>query len=390
MSGSAEDALPTGCRASFRKAAASGGPDVAFFRAALVALAGHVREDLLVARQDVEEAAVVLDVLRRERAAADHQLPEERGVVGAQSRKDLDQGVPGRSTPRDDAEPAELEAVLERRFRERELLGQVRQHFVEERCIPSLDGVPLRVEDEQVSAEGGRHQVEVHLGDLAGSELGAGLHEHLQPEAEAVRVELVRRAGSRGLPEVVIEDAHQLLGGGERDDRSGVLETALLDELMQNRGLQALHHPGEIGRLEDPTDQIARGSRRQVSLGHGTSPHKIGSGAVPVKPYLLRCYELFFLGLPWAEVVEYSWVEEDVGLPAARRLSSSSSPSGERYPEAGGRSEDMIRKLSSGGYRLYSRKKDPKTGRRRNLGTFKTRAAALRHERAVQYFKRAG
>jgi len=50
----------------------------------------------------------------------------------------------------------------------------------------------------------------------------------------------------------------------------------------------------------------------------------------------------------------------------------------------------MIRKLSSGGYRLYSRKKDPKTGRRRNLGTFRTRAAALRHERAVQYFKRAG
>ena len=50
----------------------------------------------------------------------------------------------------------------------------------------------------------------------------------------------------------------------------------------------------------------------------------------------------------------------------------------------------MIRKLSSGGYRLYSRKKDPKTGRRRNLGTFKTRAAALQHESAVQYFKRAG
>ena len=50
----------------------------------------------------------------------------------------------------------------------------------------------------------------------------------------------------------------------------------------------------------------------------------------------------------------------------------------------------MIRKLPSGQYRLYSRKKDPKTGRRRNLGTFKTRAAALRHERAVQFFKRAG
>jgi hypothetical protein len=50
----------------------------------------------------------------------------------------------------------------------------------------------------------------------------------------------------------------------------------------------------------------------------------------------------------------------------------------------------MIRKLTSGGYRLYSKKKDPKTGRRRNLGTFKTRAAAEKHERAVQFFKRQG
>jgi hypothetical protein len=48
----------------------------------------------------------------------------------------------------------------------------------------------------------------------------------------------------------------------------------------------------------------------------------------------------------------------------------------------------VIRKLSSGEYRLYSRKRNPKTGRRRNLGTFKTRAAAGKHERAVQYFKR--
>lgn len=50
----------------------------------------------------------------------------------------------------------------------------------------------------------------------------------------------------------------------------------------------------------------------------------------------------------------------------------------------------MIRKLKSGKYRLYSRSKNPRTGRRRNLGTFPTRAAADRHERAVQYFKRHG
>ncbi len=48
----------------------------------------------------------------------------------------------------------------------------------------------------------------------------------------------------------------------------------------------------------------------------------------------------------------------------------------------------MIKKLKAGGYRLYSRKKNSKTGRRRNLGTFGSKAAAEKHERAVQYFKR--
>jgi hypothetical protein len=48
----------------------------------------------------------------------------------------------------------------------------------------------------------------------------------------------------------------------------------------------------------------------------------------------------------------------------------------------------MIRKLKSGEYRLYSRKKNPKTGRRRNLGTFSSLAKAREHERAVQFFKR--
>jgi hypothetical protein len=50
----------------------------------------------------------------------------------------------------------------------------------------------------------------------------------------------------------------------------------------------------------------------------------------------------------------------------------------------------MIRKLRAGKYRLYSRKVDPRTRRRRNLGTFSSRAAAEKHERAVQFFKRRG
>ena len=48
----------------------------------------------------------------------------------------------------------------------------------------------------------------------------------------------------------------------------------------------------------------------------------------------------------------------------------------------------MIRKLKFGKYRLYSRKPNPKTGKRRNLGTFSSRAAAVAHEREIQYFKR--
>jgi hypothetical protein len=48
----------------------------------------------------------------------------------------------------------------------------------------------------------------------------------------------------------------------------------------------------------------------------------------------------------------------------------------------------VIRKLKAGKWRLYSRKRDPKTGKRRNLGTFTSRKAAEQHERAIQYFKR--
>jgi hypothetical protein len=48
----------------------------------------------------------------------------------------------------------------------------------------------------------------------------------------------------------------------------------------------------------------------------------------------------------------------------------------------------MIRKLKNGQYRIYSRKKDPRTGKRRNLGTFNSLAAAKKHERAIQFFKR--
>ena len=85
-------------------------------------------------------------------------------------------------------------------------------------------------------------------------------------------------------------------------------------------------------------------------------------------------------GIHWPEIDEDISVE---GLLLGARAHCDESPQWE-----GGRR--MIRKLKSGEYRLYSKKKDPRTGKRKNLGTFRTRTAAEKHERAVQYFKRKG
>jgi hypothetical protein len=73
------------------------------------------------------------------------------------------------------------------------------------------------------------------------------------------------------------------------------------------------------------------------------------------------------------------------GSHIARRISQARFPADQALT---GRKNSMIRKLKSGKYRLYSRKKNSKTGKRRNLGTFKTKAVAKKHEKAVQYFKR--
>jgi hypothetical protein len=84
--------------------------------------------------------------------------------------------------------------------------------------------------------------------------------------------------------------------------------------------------------------------------------------------------------LPWCRVVPPDR-RHRVYTPWERSILKGEGP--------GGPLEDtMIRKLKSGEYRLYSRKANPKTGKRRNLGTFKSRQAAEKHERAVQYFKR--
>ena len=82
---------------------------------------------------------------------------------------------------------------------------------------------------------------------------------------------------------------------------------------------------------------------------------------------------------------------EDIGKRGRFQDASERQAPSQRYTCATHwKANDMIRRLKTGEYRLYSRKKNPKTGKRRNLGTFSTRQAAEKHERAVQFFKRNG
>jgi hypothetical protein len=85
-----------------------------------------------------------------------------------------------------------------------------------------------------------------------------------------------------------------------------------------------------------------------------------------------------------------AFVGQALRLPVLIRQSEAVAPTIQRAESTYLRILDgvMIRKIKADKYRLYSRKKNPKTGKRRNLGTFKTRAAAKKHERAIQYFKR--
>jgi hypothetical protein len=89
---------------------------------------------------------------------------------------------------------------------------------------------------------------------------------------------------------------------------------------------------------------------------------------------------------PFSQALVGQALRLPVVIPQPKRLSLQFNARSPLYPRI--LDGVMIRKLKGGKYRLYSRKKNPKTGKRRNLGTFRTRAAAKKHERAIQYFKR--
>jgi hypothetical protein len=94
-----------------------------------------------------------------------------------------------------------------------------------------------------------------------------------------------------------------------------------------------------------------------------------------------------FSGAAWCRARAASQCAPPLRAPHAALGRRANSAGGAAPQPCRAYAADMIRKLKSGEFRLYSRKLDPKTGRRRNLGTFATREAAEKHERAVQYFK---
>jgi len=106
------------------------------------------------------------------------------------------------------------------------------------------------------------------------------------------------------------------------------------------------------------------------------------AGTTLARTRALALYPGFIEKLPWGAKI----VGLRIHLPGAPEKGGGAAPRTSVARE-GAEGPAMIRKLKSGEYRLYSRKTNPKTGKRRNLGTFATREKAEQHERAVQYFK---
>jgi hypothetical protein len=171
-------------------------------------------------------------------------------------------------------------------------------------------------------------------------------------------------------------------------------------EMLARRGVFATGRAMLVAHYEMPHHVTTM--RHLASAVCGTPDHRIanwlyGSFAARVRRELDVARPKFEIGVlatwpepPIDELGEFAFRLRPEVCAALCRLGWVSAPSAPRRPAVLHHDRSMIRKLKSGEYRLYSRKKNPKTGKRRNLGTFKTRAAAEKHEKAVQFFKRQG
>ena len=148
---------------------------------------------------------------------------------------------------------------------------------------------------------------------------------------------------------------------------------------------------GELMARREPGSGIIDRDDRSAAPDAGRSPMSPGAPmTIPASPAMWRCRATAAGTLTSRTAGSIITATGRKKCAASRRrraarcAATTATTAVSRTGEAGG----MIRKLSGGKWRLYSRKKNPKTGKRRNLGTFDSKKAAVQHEREIQYFKR--
>ena len=99
------------------------------------------------------------------------------------------------------------------------------------------------------------HQIDVDLGECLRGDARAGFHQHLEPQAEPIGVELLVQAGPAGGPQVEIEDRRQLAGCRQRHELTAVFESTTLNDPMKHLGLQPRDDLCEMRSLQNALEQ---------------------------------------------------------------------------------------------------------------------------------------
>jgi hypothetical protein len=105
--------------------------------------------------------------------------------------------------------------------------------------------------------ESGDHEIGIDLRDLSRGDIGTQLHEHLEPHAEAIGVELLLESWLVAAPQVEVEDTCQLLWSRQRDELAAILQAATLNEPVKHLGRQSRNDVGQVRRVHDAGEQVA-------------------------------------------------------------------------------------------------------------------------------------
>ena len=115
--------------------------------------------------------------------------------------------------------------------------------------------------------ERGHHQIGVHVRECLRRDGGARFHQHFEPHAEAIGVELLVQAWLASAPQVEIEDTRQLVGRRQRHELAAILESTALNEPVQHLGLQSRDDLREVRRVQDAIEQRTRVSSGPLRAG---------------------------------------------------------------------------------------------------------------------------